>query len=56
MTPYPKLEAWIARIEARPAAYAGLGIPSRTKVALSKAEQEEEAKKGSSWVMQGQPK
>ena len=56
MSPYPKLQAWIERIEARPAAYAGLGIPSRKKVALSKEEQEKEAKEGSSWVMRGQPK
>jgi len=56
MTPYPKLVAWLARIEARPGAYAGVGIPERSRANLTKEEQEKEAKETQKWVMGGQAK
>ena len=56
MKPFPKLLAWIDRIESRPGAYNGLGVPERKKKRLSAEEQEKEAKEASKWVMEGQPK
>jgi hypothetical protein len=56
MSAYPTLTAWIDRIEARPGAHAGLGVPERKKVILTKQEEEEDAKKNAKWVMEGQPK
>jgi len=56
MTPYPHLQSWLDKIQARPGVDAGLAIPQRAKVQMTPEEQEEEAKKASKWVMDGQPK
>ena len=58
MKPFPKLRAWLERIETRPGAYSGLGIPERKKADKHLTEEEvaEEVKKTSKWVMEGQPK
>ncbi len=56
MKPYPKLMAWIDRIEARPGAYNGLGVPERKAKPASKEEAEKEAKQNSAWILDGQPK
>ncbi|ORY28143.1 glutathione S-transferase [Naematelia encephala] len=55
ITQFPKLEAWVNRIEARPGAYAGLGIPTRGKK-LTKEEEEAHAKQNSAWILAGQKK
>ncbi|RSH91650.1 hypothetical protein EHS25_009019 [Saitozyma podzolica] len=55
ITPFPKLAAWIDRIESRPGAYAGLGVPTRGKK-LTKEEEEEKAKEAQAWIMADQKK
>ena len=53
--PFPKLKAWLERIRARPGAYAGLGVPTRTKP-LTKEEEEKVAKEASEWILSGNKK
>lgn len=53
--PYPKLAAWLERINARKGVYAGLGIPERSKK-LTKEEEEQAAKEASQWIMKDQQK
>lgn len=55
ITPFPKLAAWLDRIESRPGAYAGLGVPTRGKK-LTKEEEEEKAKEAQAWIMADQKK
>ena len=50
MAPFPRLSAWLDRIESREGAYAGLAVPIRKKKDLSKEEEEKEAKENSSWI------
>jgi len=48
---YPGINAWLARIEARPAVYEGLGVPTRGKKA-TKEEQERLAEDVRNWIAQ----
>ncbi|WWC71822.1 uncharacterized protein I206_105781 [Kwoniella pini CBS 10737] len=51
ITPFPNVKKWLDTIEARPAVYAGLGVPTRTKK-LTKEEEDQkaaEARKAFGW-------
>ncbi|KAG8988120.1 glutathione S- transferase, nitrogen catabolite repression regulator [Tulasnella sp. JGI-2019a] len=48
---YPGVDAWLKRIEARPAVYAGLGVPSRNKKP-TKEEQEQYANDAAKWILE----
>ncbi|KAG8988125.1 glutathione S- transferase, nitrogen catabolite repression regulator [Tulasnella sp. JGI-2019a] len=47
---YPGVDAWLKRIEARPAVYEGLGVPTRNKK-LTKEEEEQYAKEAAKWIL-----
>lgn len=48
---YPGVDAWLKRIEARPAVYEGLGVPVRHKK-MTKEEEEESAREAQKWILQ----
>ena len=52
ISPFPKLAAWVERIQERPGAYAGVGIPTRVQK-LTEEEEEAKAKEASEWIMKG---
>lgn len=54
ITPFPNVDKWLERIEARPATYKGLGVPERGKGKRSEEEEEEDAREASKWIMSGQ--
>ena len=56
ITPFPKVAAWLKRIESRPGANAGLGVPERKASILSKEEEEKLAKENSAWIIAGTTK
>jgi glutathione S-transferase len=47
---FPAVEAWIERVEARPAVYEGLGVPTRGKK-LTPEEQEQKAAEARKWIL-----
>lgn len=54
---FPKLKAWMDRIEERPAYQAGLKIPeqdSKTRMAQDPTLAEKTAKAAQDWIMKGQ--
>ncbi|WVR07835.1 hypothetical protein IAU60_004878 [Kwoniella sp. DSM 27419] len=55
ITPFPSVAKWLEAIEARPAVYQGLGVPTRAKK-LTKEEEEEKAKEASKWIMKDSDK
>ncbi|KZP22351.1 glutathione S-transferase [Athelia psychrophila] len=53
---FPKLQAWLARIAARPATQAGLDIPTKQKPKRTKEEEEAYAEEAKKWIFQDQQK
>ncbi|KAG8956031.1 glutathione S- transferase, nitrogen catabolite repression regulator [Tulasnella sp. 424] len=47
---FPNVQAWLDRIEARPAVYEGLGVPARGKK-MTKEEEEKAAAEARAWIL-----